>query len=348
MLLVEAKQLTEIVTSIFQAASCTSAEARCVATHLVDANLTGHDSHGVIRVLTYVQWIEEGLVLPGQHLKTVLSNGPVIVADGQCGLGQTIGEEAVDLGVSRCREHGVAVVALRNAGHLGRIGDWPWRAAQENILSLHFVNTSGKGMLVAPFGGIDRRISANPIAAGVPIEGRPPMILDISACTIAEGKIRVAFNKGEKVPDGCIIDANGQPTNDPQVFYADPPGAILPFGAHKGYGLSMIVEILAGALTGGDCTNPKNAAQLLNGMCSIYLDPEAFGDAAGFQIEVQRFVDFVRSSRPNTPGGEIYLPGQVEEITKAKRLKDGIPVDQKTWDQLSETGNRLGVSVKSG
>src|SRR4029078_10187313 len=140
---------------------------------------------------------------------------------------ETSAEQAVRLGINKCSRHGVAVVALRNSGHLGRIGDWAEMAAAAGKVSLHFVNTSGGGILVPPFGGINRRLSANPIAAGVPVPGRPPVIGDISTCAIAEGKLKVAYNKGAKVPDGCIIDAQGRPTNDPKVFYADPPGAIL-------------------------------------------------------------------------------------------------------------------------
>src|SRR5262249_40847919 len=153
------------------------------------------------------------------------------------------------------------VIALRNSGHLGRIGDWPLMAAEAGKLSLHFVNTTGAGILVAPFGGTQRRLSANPIAAGVPVPGRPPLILDMSACPLGEGKLRAALNKGVPVPDNCITDSNGQPTTDPRVFYADPPGAILSIAGHKGYGLAVLCEVLAGALTGGGCSNPANAGR---------------------------------------------------------------------------------------
>src|SRR5207253_1181254 len=145
-----------------------------------------------------------------------------------------IGEQAMNLGIAKAVRHGVAVVALWNSGHLGRIGDWALMAAEVGKLSLHFVNTSGAGILVAPYGGINRRLSANPIAAGVPVRGGSPIILDMSACTIAEGKIRVALNKGVPVPDQCLIDAEGRPTYDPKVFYGPPPGAILSIAGHKG------------------------------------------------------------------------------------------------------------------
>src|SRR5205085_6469122 len=139
-------------------------------------------------------------------------NDAIAVVDGQFGFGQTIGEQAMELGIAKSARHGVAVVALRNSGHLGRIGDWPLQAARAGKLSLHFVNTTGAGILVAPFGGISRRLSANPIAAGVPVAGGPPLVLDMSACTIAEGKIRVARNRGGPVPEGCLLDSRGRPT----------------------------------------------------------------------------------------------------------------------------------------
>src|SRR5207248_7762827 len=242
------------------------------------------------RVATYVQWLKAGKVLADRTIQVVFENEVIAVVDGQFGFGQTIGEQAVKLGIEKSARHGVAVVALRNSGHLGRIGDWPLQAARAGRLSLHFVNTTGAGILVAPFGGINRRLSANPIAAGIPVAGGAPLLLDISACTVAEGKIRVALNQGKAVPEGCIIDAQGRPTTDPKVFYADPPGAILPIAGHKGYGLAVLCEILAGALTGGGCSNPANAARVLNGMLSIYVDPIFFREESTFTADIQRFI----------------------------------------------------------
>lgn len=336
-------RLRSFVTAIFHAAGCGPEEAACVASHLVEANLVGHDSHGVIRVPSYVNWLRDGRVLAGRTIQVVFENDVIAVVDGQFGFGQSIGEQATRLGIEKSARHGVAVVALRNAGHLGRIGDWPLMAAQAGRLSLHFVNTTGAGILVAPFGGINRRLSANPIAAGVPVTGQAPLLLDISACTIAEGKIRVALNKGVAVPEGCIIDATGQPTTDPRVFYADPPGAILPIAGHKGYGLGILCEVLAGALTGGGCSNPANAGRVINGMLSIYLDPSRFQDDAAFSGELQRFIAWVKSSAKASPDGEILMPGEIEERTKARRLRDGIEIDETTWSQLQATAAGVGL-----
>lgn len=340
---IPAERLKTLTSAIFLAAGCQEAEAGRIGEHLVEANLVGHDSHGVIRIPSYVDWLRAGKVLPNKTLKVVFENDAIAVVDGEFGFGQSLGEQAMQLGIDKSARHGVAVIALRNSGHLGRIGDWPLMAARAGKLSLHFVNTSGAGILVAPFGGINRRLSANPIAAGVPIKDGPPLILDMSACTIAEGKIRVALNKGVPVPDNCLIDAKGQPTNDPKVFYGPPPGAILSIAGHKGYGLGIMAEMLAGALTGGSCSNPKYAGRVVNGMLSIILDRSFFQDEEQFAAEVNRFITWVKSSEKATPEGEILMPGEVEERTKAKRLKDGIDVDETTWGQILATCRLVGL-----
>lgn len=329
--------LQSLAERIFAAAGCQPAEAERVARRLVQANLVGHDSHGVIRIPSYVQWLQDGKVIANQSLRIVTENAVLAVVDGQFGLGQSIGEQAVRLGIEKAAANGISAIALRNSGHLGRIGDWPELAAEAGMLSLHFVNTSGAGMLVAPHGGIDRRLSANPIAAGVPVQDGPPIILDMSACTIAEGKIRVALNQGATVPEGCLIDAEGRPTIEPRAFYGDPPGAILPIAGHKGYGLSFIIEILAGALTGGSCTNPQNAWRVANSMLSIFIDQRHFGAAEMFDPEVRRFVDFVKTSRTISPDGEILVPGEIEQRTRLRRLADGIELDPVTWKQILAT-----------
>ena len=251
--------LREFVASAFHAAGSKHDEARAVADHLVDANLVGHDSHGVIRVAKYIDWHAQDMVLANRHALIVHETASIAVVDGQFGYGQVIGREAMDIAVRKAGESGVCAVAIRNAGHLGRIGAWAEQVASADLASVHFVNTSGFGILVAPFGGSDRRLSANPIAAGAPGPDGAPLILDISTSSIAEGKIQVARNQGLALPENCVIDASGRSTRDPSEFYGPPAGAMLPMGGHKGYGLSIFCEILAGALTGGGTTHPDNA-----------------------------------------------------------------------------------------
>ncbi len=328
--------LKRLTSAIFAAAGCQQPEADRIGHYLVEANLAGHDSHGVIRIPSYVEWLRAGKVLPNQTLKVVFENDVIAVVDGQFGFGQSIGEQAMQLGIDKAAQHGVAVVALRNSGHLGQIGAWALMAARAGKLSLHFVNTSGAGILVAPTGGISRRLSANPVAAGVPVRNGPPLVLDISTSTIAEGKIRVALNQGVPVPDDCLIDSQGRPTNDPKTFYGPPPGAILPFGGHKGYGLGIIAEMLAGALTGGHCSTP-GAKRLVNNMLTILLDPTFFQSEEEFAQEADRFMAFVKSSEKAAPQSEILMPGEPEERARVKRLKEGIELDDTTWRQIQDT-----------
>jgi uncharacterized oxidoreductase len=333
--------------AIFVAAGCGAVEADIVASHLVDASLMGHDSHGVIRIPKYVDWARAGQVRPNQHARFVVDRGALVVVDGNFGYGQVIGGEAMAIAAARAREHGMATLAIRNSGHLGRIGAWPERLAIEGLASVHFVNTSGFGILVAPFGGSDRRLSANPIAAGVAVKGGRPIILDIATSSIAEGKIQVARNKGEKLPPGMVLDGHGRPTTDPDEFYANPPGAILPFGGHKGSGLSFFCEILAGSLTGGHASNPRSptADRLVNNMLSLVFDPAAFGDGDSFAQDVRSLVNWVKAAPPNARGGQVLLPGEIEEAVQRERLANGLPIDDATWRAISATAASLGVAI---
>lgn len=339
-------QLRELIATIFAAAGCEADEPRIISDHLVEANLCGHESHGVIRAAKYVQWLAAGMVVANRHAEVALDAGAILIVEGGFGFGQVIGLEAMRMGIKRVKESGVALVAIRKTGHLGRIGAFAEVAAEEGIVSLHFVNTTGFGILVAPFGGVDRRLSANPIAAGIPASGRAPIILDIATSMIAEGKIQVALNKGETLPEGAVLDGHGRPTRDPAAFYADPPGAILPFGGHKGSGLSVITEILAGSLTGGGSSSTANptAGRLVNNMLTILIDPARFSSVGLFGEDVRRLVDWVTASPPVEADGRVRLPGDVERETRVERLANGIPLDNITVNQIREAAGQVGVA----
>jgi uncharacterized oxidoreductase len=338
----DANRLEQWAEAVLAASGSEPGEAADVARHLVEANLVGHDSHGLIRIPKYLDWVARGMLLQNRHMIVVSDRGPIVVAEGGFGYGQVIGREAMAMAAERARSLGMCALALRDCGHLGRIGAWAEMLAEAGLASFHFVSTSGFGILVAPFGGSDRRLSANPLAAGVPLPGADPIILDIATSIVAEGKIQVARNKGEPVPEGCILDGQGRPTTDPEDFYADPPGAILPFGGHKGSGLSVICEVLAGSLTGGGSSHPGNptAGRLVNNMLTLAFDPAAFGGAEMFRGDVERLAAWTRGSRPASPGGQVLLPGEIERRTRAARERDGIPLDPETVRQLAQVGER--------
>jgi uncharacterized oxidoreductase len=337
---VDHEELRRMVSQMFAAGGCQADEAERIAHYLVESNLAGHDSHGVIRAPIYLNWLAQGKVRANQRPVTIFENEAMVLIDGQQGFGQTVAEHAMRVGIEKSAKHGIAMIGVQNSGHMGRIGDWPQLVAQAGMASLHFVNTSGLGLLVAPFGGIDRRLSANPIAAGIPVAGRDPIILDISTSTVAEGKLKVARNKREPVPEGCIIDSEGRPTTDPEQFYGDPPGALLPMAGHKGYGLCLITEIFAGAIAGSGCSKPGETA-LRNGLLSIIIDLKQLPHRDRFDGEVGRFLDFVQSSRRASPDAEILIPGDIERRTREHRIANGIPLDQQTWRGLEEAGGSM-------
>ena len=338
--------LTDLIRATFEGAGCVPEEARIVADHLVNANLVGHDSHGVIRLSSYLAWLRDGSVVANRQSRIALDRGPMLCLDGEGGFGQVVARRGMTLGTVRAREQGIALVAVRNCGHLGRVGAWAEMAATAGLVSVHFVNTSGFGILVAPHGGSDRRLSANPVAAGIPVPGRDPLILDIATSVIAEGKIQVARNRNEPLPEGSVLDGHGRPTRDAERFYADPLGAILPFGGHKGSGLSILCEALAGAVTGGRSSHPGNpdSDRLVNNMLTVLLEPGGFSSEAAYAEDVRRLVSWVAASPPSAPDGEVLLPGEPERRTRAARIAGGIPLDEVTRTQVREGARSAGVA----
>jgi uncharacterized oxidoreductase len=351
--LIEADSLRASIASIFTAAGCSAAEGARIARYLVEANLTGHDSHGVIRVPRYVHWLHSGTVRADRTVQTVVDAGAILVLDGDQGFGQTIGEQAIGLAIEKAREFGVAVVGLRNTGHLGRIGDWAEMAAAEGLISIHFVNTTGLGMLVAPFGGTERRMSTNPIAIGVPVPDGPPIVLDCATSLVAEGKVLVALNGGKPLPEGSLIERDGRLTADPLSIYGDVggtqpldqrsgTGAVRAMGEHKGSGISIMCELLAGALTGGGCSRPKHDS-LENNMLSILLDPARFETENFLWPELERYVAFVRSSRVAPTHDRVQMPGEPEHDTRQQRGAEGVPLTDAVRTSLAATGRSLGL-----
>ncbi|MBV9075849.1 MAG: malate/lactate/ureidoglycolate dehydrogenase [Methylobacteriaceae bacterium] len=350
---VRAEELEGLVAAIFAAAGCSGAEAARIADGLVGANLTGHESHGVARVPRYLEWLRTGEVEADQTAEVVSDAGGLAVIDGRYGFGATVGREAVEFGITRAQETGSAIVGLRRAGHLGRIGQWAERAAEAGLVSIHLVNVAGS-TLVAPFGGVDRRFSTAPIAFGFPVPDEPPVILDFATSLVAEGKVLVASQGGKALPDGSLIDPDGRLSSDPTTLYgALAPGgprdhrrglgAIRTMGDHKGSGLALMCELVAGALTGSGCAGPPRGQRFANGMVSIYLAPASFGSTEEFETETREFLDFVRASRPAEPGGAVLLPGEPERHTRSERLRHGIPLSAETWAALRSIAAGLEV-----
>jgi uncharacterized oxidoreductase len=339
---IEAKALEAFVADIFASAGCSKDEGGRIGRYLVSANLSGHDSHGVVRVPRYASQKKAGTVVADVTVDVVVDTPVIAVVDGKYGFGQTVTPQAIRIGIDKCRKNGLAAVTLRNAGHVGRVGDWAEMAAAEGQVSLHFLNTSG-AQRVAPFGGRDRRLSTNPISIGVPVDDGDPVILDVTTSTVAEGKLMVAVNKGEQVPEGWIIDRDGAPTTDPKAFYDG--GALLTVGAHKGSGLSIVTDLLAGAVSTGRSSDPDDPV-LRNNMLSIYIAPAVYSPDGWVTAEARRFVDWVKASPPTTPGEPVLAPGDIERRTRAERLLNGVPLDDKTLADLLAAARSVGIDER--
>jgi uncharacterized oxidoreductase len=319
-------------------------EVEAVAGNLIDANLTGHDSHGIGMLPRYAEAFLQGGLAANTHVSTVLDAGTLLRLDGQAGFGQVIGREAMALGIARARASGSCIVALGNAHHLGRIGAWAEQVAAAGLVSIHFVNVISRA-IVAPHGGSDARFGTNPFCAGVPLSGRDPVILDFATSVIAQGKTRVAMNKGELVAPGQLIDDQGRPTQEPRYTVVPPFGALLGFGEHKGYGLALMCELLGGALAAGLTQRDKDASQrrVLNGMLSVILDPAALGGLSAFEAEAQAFIDWVKASPPREGFGPVQVAGDAERASRAQRSANGVPVDSTSWHDILAAAARLGV-----
>lgn len=343
-----AAALTDYARRLFVANGVPEDEAVIVSRSLIDANLAGHDSHGIIRVTQYAQALADGILKTGVSLK-ILSQTPAVMAcDGQWGLGQVQAHRLLDLLVPMAKTVGIAAGTLKHCGHIGRVGEYGEKVASHGMAFIATVNNHGFGRAVAPPGGTKGVIGTNPICLSVPAGDGPPVVLDIGTSVCAEGKVRVCFNKSVPTPEGWLLDSKGQPTTDPGVLYNDPKGTILPLGgtqAYKGFGLGLLLDMLAGGLSGSPCSRPELGSRSANAVFFALFDPKWFAGVDHFRTEIVDLIANVRSSPPTAPGGTIQLPGDPERRERERRLREGITLDDGTWGQLSELAGRLGVKV---
>ncbi len=341
---IDARSLTDLTTAIFERSAVPPETARQVAESLVLGNLKGHDSHGVIRIIEYVDWVQRGLVNPNGRLTIEGEQPCILMLDGDFGFGQVIGREAMALGIGKAQREGACILSLKRSGHLGRIGEFMEMAAEAGLVCFSFTNTHGGGVLVAPHGGFDRRLSANPLAGGAPMPEGAAMIMDMATSTIAEGKIKVARSKGEALPPGSILNGRGEPSTSPDEYYALPPGTLLPMAGHKGFALSLFCEVMAGALTGAGCSQP-GIERVANGFMAFILDPAVFGGRAFFDTQVGQLGRWVKSSRPALGFDEIMLPGEPEARAAGARARTGVPIDEATWRRICDIASALHVAI---
>ncbi len=343
-----APTLLDFATRLFTAVGVPSSDASIVAHNLIGANLRGHDSHGVLRIPQYLDFLRKGDYRAGVELKVENESPGVVVVDGQWGLGQVQAHRLLDRIIPKARELGLAAGTGRNFGHIGRLGEYAERAAAEGLILIATVNNNGAGQRVAPPGGVQGRIGTNPLCIAVPTDSQP-VVLDFGTSVAAEGKVRVHyFNDKKPVPEGWLLDSEGRPTTDPSVLYEPPLGSILPMGGHqsyKGFGLGLVLDMFSGGLTGGKTSHPEAAGAKGNNVVFLALDPQRFAGYDALVAQSSGLCEYVRAT-PRAEGvAAILLPGDPERMVLEYRSIEGIPLEGSQWTNLVEVAKTLGVSV---
>jgi hydroxycarboxylate dehydrogenase B len=341
------KELHEFCFNVLVKLGATKEEADRVATHLVTSNLVGHDSHGVIQIPNYAKQIVAGEIKPGTMLEIVRETPTIAVIDGNWGFGQVVAKRAMEIAIEKAKSSSISCVGVRHCNHIGRVGEYSLMAAEQNMIGIISVNDQGAGLAMAPFGGIDKRLSPNPISIAFP-SGEPgrPILLDMSSTTVAQGKLAVARNRGTSVPEGWAIDTNGKPVTNPNDFWGPPEGALVPLGGalagHKGFGLGFMLDVLDGVL-GGAGVSRGEATRLGNGVFISVINIADFVEPDDFKNQVEALTRWVKSSRLASGFSEILVPGEFEFREKSKRSEKGIVIDDETWRRLKETEKMAGL-----
>ncbi len=346
--IINAESLATFAAQMFESVGVGERESQIVSASLVGANLRGYDSHGVMRIPFYVAAIRDGRVKPGETLRIEREAPAVLVCDGGWGLGQVLARDLVERLIVKAQIVGIACGTLRQAAHIGRVGEYAEMAAKHGMAAIICANGHGSGQRVAPVGGKQGRLGTNPLSIGMPGGKEGPFILDFGTSATAEGKVRVKRIAGQSVPLGWILDADGNPTTDPNKLYGDPPGSILPMGgdqAYKGFGLAFMIEMLAGGLSGGQCVHPGAPPPVGNDALFLVFAPEHFGGEQHLHSQIAALESFVRNT-PRREGVErVILPGDPERELLAKRKVQGIPLDEGNWTELVKLADALGVAV---
>jgi LDH2 family malate/lactate/ureidoglycolate dehydrogenase len=338
-------ELRRFSRAILQSLGSPGEEADLVAGLLIDANLSGHDSHGVVQIPGYLEALAEGLIIPGVHFSRERDTPSTAVLDGHWGFGHRLALEGIQLAIEKASRCGLSAVGAYHCYHVGHLGAYVQQAAEAGMMGFMAVNDGGGGQRVVPYGGTAGRLSTNPLAIGLPTGTTHPFILDISTSVVAEGQIRLKHLQRERMPLGWMIDALGRPTTDPEDFLRR-TGNLLPLGGdvgHKGFGLALAVEMLAGILgRAGYARTPVPPYN--NGLFMVVIDLRRFLALDDFTAEVQNLIGYVKSSPP-AGAEEIRFPGEQAARLRQQRLRDGIEVDQAVWARLTAIARQRGLQV---
>lgn len=345
---ITAEKLKELVCSVFTSVGISSDEADIVSSSLVESNLAGHDSHGVIRLPRYVQAIRKGDINIRAKIRIVKQNSGNFVIDGNWGFGQVIAKKTMEMAIKKAEEQGVGCATIFNCNDVGRLGTYTTIATDHNFIGVMTVNDGGANPCVAPWGGKSPLFSTNPISVAIPTGKKNAICVDMATSVVAAGKIALARQRGEQLPEGWVINASGKPSTNSQDFYGPPHGALLPLGGlvsgHKGFGLSLIVDILSGALSEAGCSG--SGGRDSQGIFMLAINISAFVPFEEFTERVTRLIETIKSSPKAEGVKEILIPGEPECREKEKRIKEGIFIEDTTWKEILEIARELGLERK--
>ncbi len=342
-----ADDLRKVTEAIFVAAGAPADLAAEMGEALVGANLAGHDSHGVIRIPAYLRMIKEGKLDPTTRPSVLRETDTTALVDGNWTFGHVAAKYGTQVAIDKAKKHGTAIVSVVRCNHIGRLGQWAAQASAQGVIAMVTVGGGGGSAFggrgaAAPYGGAEGTYSTNPIAIGIPGGENPDMLLDFATTVVAEGKLQVARAKGVPVAPGLILDKDGNPTTNVEDFYNG--GMLMPIGGHKGYALAMFVELMGGAFTPGDEVNGdgrRGGAVIWAVDAFAFRSPESYADNADFVM------DRVKKVKPAAGFEEVLIPGDPERRSAEARLEEGIPVADRTWEQIVEGGKSVGLDVES-
>jgi len=338
-----AEQFYSIGAGIFRGLGVSEEDIKCVMDHLIQSSLMGHDSHGVMRIKDYADEIKSDEIDIKARPTVIHETPTTAIVDGKWQLGQVTAKMGMEIALRKAKENYIGAVGLLHCNHIGRLGAYAQMAVEQRMIGIVMCNSGPPGGNVAPYGGKKPRLSTNPIAAAVPASKVKPFLMDFATSVVAEGKVRIKYFKGEKIPFGWVLDKEGKPTDNPGDLYNG--GVQLTFGEHKGYALSLLIDILGGALTGAGCTSGREYIRG-NGTFMLALNVEGFSPLDKF---LERVDDVLMKNKdtPTVPGVDgVIIPGEPEFETMEVRRSKGIPVPDKTWEDLKSLAEEVGLDLR--
>ena len=346
------ERVARIMDRVFERLGLEGDERQVVVERLMEASLSGYHSHGVMRITMYTEGIRAGNMIPGAPLEILGETVSTLHLDANLGMGPWTAVEAMKRAVGKAAETGIGCVSVVNANDIARLGGYVEQPAKDGYIALLMTNDAGGNPCVAPWGATSPLMSTNPMAVGIPRESGEPILIDISTGVSSEGRLKMLRNQGQPIPDGWLIDGEGRTTTDAEAYFATPrQAALLPLGSliagHKGFALSILVDVLTGGLSGAGCSGRSPEDLDRNALFILAIDPDKFVSRSAFSAEVDRLVESIMGARKAPGVDEIRVPGDGARRERRRQQEQGIEIDPPVWSAIQEIMDDLGIARAS-